>query len=393
MRRHHLILILVIMLCILAMVPLLLFSTASRQETGGAVVNTVVETSPRGAPITVGVVLVNVASQYGWVTAGEYAETTINGSRVIVFDNLNPTANPGVTLDQVVSNLIERGARYVFVSSGYQPGPNESRADEKYTSAVFIMNLAARADVETLLPALASTASSTGAPAAEAVPTGQPEQATSTSNRGPVFILIIILTILFVVAVGMSSWWKNLRVLPDSKSGKRKRAMAGLHGKALAIEETARGRVTNFEVLGELPPLLHELSTYVNGDIHFDESFAIELNGTFLGQCGMGPSEAVNRYDREKIAAFEVWLFDKNDIRTVTTVLLSEHAYHDDTLRTRLQTKGDLLLAEPDAVTVLETKRLRMRVRVLEMQYGFSDTLPQRSFFEHLVIEIAAWKK
>ena len=37
--------------------------------------------------------------------------------------------------------------------------------------------------------------------------------------------------------------------------------------------------------------------------------------------------------------------------------------------------------------------RVSVQARVLDMQYGFSDTLPQRSFFEHLVVEFAVWQK
>ena len=31
----------------------------------------------------------------------------------------------------------------------------------------------------------------------------------------------------------------------------------------------------------------------------------------------------------KKVAALEIWLFDKNDIKTATKVLMSEHAYND----------------------------------------------------------------
>ncbi len=336
-------------------------------------------------------ILVNAADRYGWA-GGDYAETSINGSRVIVFDNLNASARPDVRLQDVVGGMIERGAHTIFIAPGYVAGSSEIRVDEQYPNVVFITNLAARAEVEALLPTLALPASAGGVvPAAEVT---QPQTTSSTKDRGPVNVLIALVIVALISALFMSSRWRNLTLRPDPKSGKKKRTRAGLHGKALAIEEAARGRATNFEVLGELPPLVHEFSTFVNGDTHFDESFAIELdNGTFLGQCGMGPSEAISRYDREKIAAFEVWLFDKNDLKTVTTVLLSEHAYDDPTLKAKLHSKGDLLLAEPDAAAVLETKSLRVQMRVLDMQYGFSDTLPPRSFFEHIVVEIAAWQK
>jgi membrane protein implicated in regulation of membrane protease activity len=385
MRHRSVILIMLLVVCLFGMIPLFLFASVSRQESS---VSTVVETtsSVQAGPITVGVILVNAADSYGWA-GGDYAETDINGDRVFVYDKLNATARPNVRLQDVVSGMLERGAQAIFISPGVVPG--EITVGEQYPNTVFITNLAARAEVEALLPSLALSVSEGGS--APAVAVTQPTS--STTGRGPVNVLIVLVVLVLISAVFVSSRWRNLTFRPERRSAKKKRARAGLHGKALAIEEAARGRVTNFEVLGELPPLLHELSTYVNGDTYFDESFAIELNGAFLGQCGMGPSEAISRYDREKIAAFEVWLFDKNDIKTVTSVLMSEHAYDDPTLKTRLQSKGELLLAEPDAAAVLETKTLHVQVRVLDMQYGFSDTLPPRSFFEHIVVEIAAWQK
>jgi hypothetical protein len=35
---------------------------------------------------------------------------------------------------------------------------------------------------------------------------------------------------------------------------------------------------------------------------------------------------------------------------------------------------------------------LRLRARVLDVQYGFADTLPMGSFFDHLAVEIAVWQ-
>jgi hypothetical protein len=389
MRHRSVILILLLGVCLFATIPLFLFVSVSRQDSS---VSTVVETAApvQTGPITVGVILVNAADSYGWA-GGDYAETDVNGDRAFVYDNLNATARPDVRLQDVVSGMLERGAQTIFISPGVVPGSGDIQVGEQYPNTVFITNLAARAEVEALLPSLALSAAAGGS--APAVVVAPPPTTSSTTHRSPVSGLIVLVALVLIGAVFMSSRWRNLTFRPDHRSSKKKRERAGLHGKALAIEEVARGRVTSFEVLGERPPLLHELSTYVNGDTYFDESFAIELNGAFLGQCGMAPTEAISRYDREKIAAFEVWLFDKNDARTVTTVLMSEHAYDDPALKTRLQGKGELLLAEQDAAAVLETKTLRVQVRVLDMQYGFSDTLPPRSFFEHIVVEIAAWQK
>ena len=46
----------------------------------------------------------------------------------------------------------------------------------------------------------------------------------------------------------------------------------------------------------------------------------------------------------QKVAALEVWLFDKNDIKTATKVLMTEHAYNDPNIRARLEPKGELVV-------------------------------------------------
>ncbi len=141
------------------------------------------------------------------------------------------------------------------------------------------------------------------------------------------------------------------------------------------------------------PPLSQHRVTYKLGDDHFDLSFPIELpNGEFLGEYGVGISETIGVGDPAKVTAFEVWLFDKNDIKTVTKVLASEHAYRDTALQARLRQKGDLVLAAPGALLELETRDLRLQARVVEMEYG-AGTLPPNSFFNRLTLDLAAWRK
>ncbi|MGH2593499.1 MAG: hypothetical protein ACRDGG_08305 [Anaerolineae bacterium] len=139
-------------------------------------------------------------------------------------------------------------------------------------------------------------------------------------------------------------------------------------------------------------PLKQFDMTYLLGDDRFDMSNAIETEqGTFLGECGMGISETIGVGDPDKVTAFEVWLFDKNDIRTVTTVLMSEHAFHDATLRAKLAPKGEAALAQNYAVVTLETAALRIRAKVMELEYG-SGGLPDKSFFQKLHVVMAAWQ-
>lgn len=106
----------------------------------------------------------------------------------------------------------------------------------------------------------------------------------------------------------------------------------------------------------------------------------------------MGISETIGVGDPAKVTAFEVWLFDKNDIKTVTKVLASEYAYRDTGLQARLRQKGDLVLATPGAIIEVETRDLRLQARVVEMEYG-TGALPPNSFFARLTLDLAAWRK
>ena len=140
-------------------------------------------------------------------------------------------------------------------------------------------------------------------------------------------------------------------------------------------------------------PLAQFVTTYEIGDDRYDTSFSIETaTGDFLGECGVGISETIGTGSPDKVTAFEVWLFDKNDIRTVTKVLMSEYAYGDQTLRTKLAPKGEPELARLDAAVELETATLKVRARVVDMEYGLGE-LPQHSFFDKLSLELAAWPK
>jgi hypothetical protein len=141
------------------------------------------------------------------------------------------------------------------------------------------------------------------------------------------------------------------------------------------------------------PPNAQFVTTYVLGDDHYDPSFSIELDsGEFMGECGVGISETIGTGEPDRVTALEAWLFDKNDIRTVTKVLMSKYAFDDEALRTKLAPKGEPILVREGEYLTLETKMLRLRVHVVEVLYG-KDDLPPDSFFERLTLELAAWVK
>ena len=138
------------------------------------------------------------------------------------------------------------------------------------------------------------------------------------------------------------------------------------------------------------PPLGHFVTTYGLGHDTYDESFSIETPmGEFLGECGLGISETLGAGEPAKVTAFEVWLFDKSDIRTITKVLMSPYAYNDDALRARLAPKGDPVLAELGKSIVLETTSLRVDARVVDLEYD-GGAVPPQSHFTKLTVELMA---
>ncbi len=140
-------------------------------------------------------------------------------------------------------------------------------------------------------------------------------------------------------------------------------------------------------------PIAQFMASYKFGDDLFDDSFTIDsASGEFLGECGVGISETIGVGEHKKVTAFEVWLFDKNDIQTVTKVLMSAHAFNDPTIRQRLEAKGEPVLLDIGMESVLETQTLQLSARVGDMDYG-NGTMPDESYFDHIVLEIAVWTK
>lgn len=143
----------------------------------------------------------------------------------------------------------------------------------------------------------------------------------------------------------------------------------------------------------QVTPIARFQTTYARGHDTYDDSFSIEnAQGDFLGECGVGLSETIGADTPKNVSAFEVWLFDKNDIRTVTKVIMSDHAFFDEAIKAKLAPKGEPVLARPGETIVLETASLIVNAEITEMEYG-AGTLPPQSFFERFTVELSAWAK
>lgn len=217
----------------------------------------------------------------------------------------------------------------------------------------------------------------------------QPGEATGSAPGG-LTLAMVMLCLLALVIGGLLIYLFFFR--------NRRPALANAAGRSSMASPMAAGRTTHAQGAvaypeGQEPPIVQYLTTYNLGNDLYDDSFSIDSpSGEFLGECGVGISETIGVGDPKKVTAFEVWLFDKNDIQTVTKVLMSQHAFHDAGISQRLQSKGEPVLVEPGKHIVLETATLQLEARVVNMNYG-QGALPANSFFEQMTLELQVWPK
>ena len=217
---------------------------------------------------------------------------------------------------------------------------------------------------------------------AKGVPIQPASGAEGTSGMGSAVLYASIAVVLVLVAVGALYLWRLLR----KGSGTVTPVMQ-------AAQASRQAEKTNFAEMGLAPPITQTMTTYVLGDDLYDESFSIDTGGgEFLGEYGVGVSETVGVGEPKKVAALEIWLFDKNDIKTATKVLMSEYAYNDPNIRARLEPKGELVVVKPQEQVLLETATLQLLATVVDMEYG-TGAMPQSSYFERITLELAIWPR
>jgi hypothetical protein len=199
----------------------------------------------------------------------------------------------------------------------------------------------------------------------------------------PIWIILVLLCVVTLLIAG------GIIVFVLFRGGKA----SGIRTPAQLAEDAKREAQATDYSTSEAPPIAQFMASYKQGDDLFDDSFSIDSpSGEFLGECGVGISETIGVGDPKKVTAFEVWLFDKNDIQTVTKVLMSAHAFNDDAVKQRLAAKGEPVEARTGEKVVLETQTLKLEARVVDMTYG-EGALPPESFFDQAILELAIWQK
>jgi hypothetical protein len=199
--------------------------------------------------------------------------------------------------------------------------------------------------------------------------------------------LIIILSVLCLLLVVIGGAIAYILLI-------RNRTAKGEPTPAMQAQELSKAAErTSYQTQDQEPPIAQFMTTYMAGDDLYDDSFSIDSpSGEFLGECGVGISDTIGVGDPKKVTAFEVWLFDKNDIQTVTQVVMSAHAFNDPAIRQKLESKGEPVLAESGKKILLETATLQLEARIVDLSYG-QGALPANSFFERMTLELAIWPK
>jgi hypothetical protein len=228
--------------------------------------------------------------------------------------------------------------------------------------------------------------------AAESAPAGAPTAVgpAAAAPRMPSGRSLVIGSVVALVLVGAAAGLLFLRRASRTRSSVR---MTPAVDEPQGRNEAPRSRKTDYGSLGVAPPITQNMTTYVLGDDLYDESFSIDTaSGDFLGEYGVGVSETIGIGEPKKVTALEIWLFDKNDIKTATKVLMSSHAFGDAGIRGRLEAKGELIQVEPQKQIMLETETLQLLATVVDLQYG-DGSMPENSYFERVTLELAIWRK
>ncbi|RMF01648.1 MAG: hypothetical protein D6768_10165, partial [Chloroflexi bacterium] len=157
----------------------------------------------------------------------------------------------------------------------------------------------------------------------------------------------------------------------------------------------ARRRPTKQDIVweGEGPaPIKVWSGTYTLGQDMYDEFATIETDDDdFLGEFGMGILEAIPNTSPKQVVAFDVGLFDKTDITTLSRAVMSEYAYNDETIRAKIEAnpQAEAILAEPGKKFSFETSALRVDATIDDMAYAEGGN----TYFEKLTVSLNLFLK
>jgi len=134
---------------------------------------------------------------------------------------------------------------------------------------------------------------------------------------------------------------------------------------------------------------------FAAGDAGYKESFQIkDPFHELLGDCGLMIAEGLGSIPADRVPGLEIWLYDKEDGRTESAVLLSEHAFRDRSMYMRMVGAGRVERAEVGKVLQLETGNLRLEAEILDVSYVEpGDDVPPNAYFARLDVRLTPTAK
>ncbi len=196
--------------------------------------------------------------------------------------------------------------------------------------------------------------------------------------------LLIVLALLFV-ALMLYFIYKRL------PAGFEKQTRALEQNLLAPLEEPEEPQLENWPETGQEPAMQLQV-TYQFGDSLPETTLSINIDSEYMGEYGVAAAEKLGTSTPEKLAACELFLFDKADFHTVCAELASEYAYRDAGIFTRLSRKGQVVLAKPEKQVMLHTDRLLLGARLENCIYA-SDRMRPESYFQFLTIQISIWRR
>jgi hypothetical protein len=126
-------------------------------------------------------------------------------------------------------------------------------------------------------------------------------------------------------------------------------------------------------------------STFRRGGAPFDDAFPVDTGLDYVGDIGATVCE---RDQGNAAWALEAWLFFRAELKTLSAVFVSDHAYQDARLRERAAKNGTLVLrAEKEATATLEIGFVRYEIRLVDIRYA-QDCDPPGHYIDQATFEL-----
>ncbi len=149
----------------------------------------------------------------------------------------------------------------------------------------------------------------------------------------------------------------------------------------------------DFKVMTREVPIFQGIFTYVMGDAGFERSLSLrDPIGALAGEMGVSIARSINLGGIIQAQAIDLWLFDKEDVKTPTLTFVSPRGSSDSAFRESLRRRGEITPITAGGRHSITTQALQMEVIVVDVH--LLDVDPgQPEVIKSLVLEAAVWQR